>query len=47
MVGEEGTEFEARDYRKLTEVIVEEYLSEEGGNYPTVSKELGSISSRP
>jgi len=44
MVGEEGAEFDNRDYRKLTEVIVGEYLAEPNPTYRSVTYFLCSIS---
>lgn len=36
MVGEEGVEHEARDYKKLSEVIVNEYLAENNPAFKSV-----------
>jgi hypothetical protein len=36
LVGEEGEEFEGRDFKKLTEVIVNEYLHENSAEVKSV-----------
>lgn len=43
MVGEEGADVEARDYRKLSEVIVSEYLAEDNASFRNVTLPPRSI----
>lgn len=46
LAGEEGVDLEARDFKKLSEVIVNEYLSQPNPTFKVVPNSLSSVPHR-